>query len=103
MSYTQLALILVAAAGILAVLGFRAVPARHRRAHAIAVLATASALAVLTVIFDSVMIHAELFVFDEDTLSGVSLWLAPVEDLSYGLACALALPAVWVLVGRDRD
>lgn len=50
-------------------------------------------LVVLTIIFDSVMILSDLFRFDEDSLLGVRLWHAPVEDLAWPLAAGLLLPA----------
>lgn len=103
MTYPQLAAIVVGLAAVVAVIGALAVPASRRRGHLLAVLATASGLAVLTVVFDSLMIHFGLFSFEDSALSGVFLWLAPIEDLSYPLACALALPAVWVLMRRRRD
>lgn len=55
---------------------------------------TIAVLLVLTIVFDSVMILADLFRFDEDSLLGVRLWHAPVEDLAWPLAAGLLLPAV---------
>jgi lycopene cyclase domain-containing protein len=59
-------------------------------------------LLILTAIFDSLMIAADLFRFDEDRLLGVRVAKAPLEDLAWPLASALGLPALWVLLGR-RD
>jgi len=58
-------------------------------------------LLVLTVVFDSLMIWADLFRYDESQLTGVRLLLAPVEDLAWPLASVLLLPALWELVRRD--
>ena len=58
------------------------------------------ALAVLTVVFDSVMIWADLFRFEDEHMSGLRIGLAPVEDLAWPLAAALLLPAVWTWLGR---
>lgn len=55
-------------------------------------------LLVLTVVFDSLMIVADLFRYDESQLTGVRLLLAPVEDLAWPLASVLLLPALWELV-----
>src|SRR5690606_30053965 len=64
---------------------------------------TALALLTLTVVFDSVMIAADLFRFDEEALSGVHLWLAPVEDLAWPLAAVAVVPAVTLLLSRPED
>ena len=58
------------------------------------------ALAVLTVVFDSIMIWADLFRFEDEHMSGLRIGLAPVEDLAWPLAAALLLPAVWTWLRR---
>jgi lycopene cyclase domain-containing protein len=60
------------------------------------------ALAVLTVVFDSIMIWADLFRFEDEHMSGLRIGLAPIEDLAWPLASALLLPALWTWLGR-RD
>lgn len=75
---------------------------RGDRTWWLATAGTAVALFVLTVVFDSVMIAADLFRYDEDTLSGLRLLLAPVEDLAWPLAAVLGLPALWLLLGRHE-
>jgi len=102
MSYTQLTALLLAIAVVVAIVAACVVPYARRRTHLLAVLATAVALVVLTAVFDSLMIHAGLFAFAADKLSGIAVGLAPVEDLVYAVACALALPAVWVMLRRHR-
>jgi lycopene cyclase domain-containing protein len=59
----------------------------------------ALALVVLTTVFDSLMIAADLYRYDEATLSGVRIGLTPVEDLAWPVAAALLLPATWELLG----
>ena len=103
MTYGTLALILVALAAVLAVVGALSLPRARRSGHLLAVLATASGLVILTAVFDTVMIHFGLFSYASDKISGFVVGLAPIEDFSYPIACALALPAVWVLVRRRRD
>lgn len=97
MSYGQLNLLMVALVAIIAgILAFRArVGARWWGQVAL----TWAVLTVLTIVFDSIMIAADLFRFDEDKLTGVTVWLAPVEDLAWPLAAALLLPAVWAWQG----
>jgi len=60
--------------------------------------AVTAVLLVLTAIFDSLMIAADLFRFDEDRLLGLHVILAPVEDFAWPVASALALPALWTLL-----
>jgi len=102
MTYTLLVTLLLAVGAALAVAALVATPAARRRTHLLAVLATAVVMVALTAIFDSLMIKAGLFAFAEEKLSGFAVGLAPVEDLIYALACALALPALWVLLRRGR-
>lgn len=102
MTYIQLAGLFLVASAVLAAVAFAALPHARRRAHLLAILATAVGLVALTAVFDSLMIKAGLFSFDGDKLTGLAVGLAPVEDLVYALACALALPAVWVLLRRRR-
>lgn len=65
---------------------------------------TIAVLLCLTVIFDSLMIIADLFRFDEESLMGVRLWRAPLEDLAWPLAAGLLLPALRALLdGDDED
>ncbi|WP_435744795.1 lycopene cyclase domain-containing protein [Nocardioides sp. SYSU DS0663] len=64
---------------------------------------TAAVLAVLTVVFDSLMIAADLFRYGEGAEPAFLLWKAPVEDLAWPLAAVLALPALWLLLTGDED
>src|SRR5690554_1842654 len=66
-------------------------------------LLAALVLIVLTIVFDNVMIAADLFGYAEDEVLGWWIGLAPVEDLSYPLATAIALPAVLSLMTRRAD
>jgi len=63
---------------------------------ALAVAVTVLVLCVLTIVFDSLMVMSDLFRFDEDRLTGVILWRAPLEDLAWPLAAGLLLPALRV-------
>ena len=68
-----------------------------RRAWAALAVAAAAVLA-LTAVFDSIMIAADLFRFDEALLLGVRVGLAPVEDLAYALIAVLIAAAMWRLL-----
>jgi lycopene cyclase domain-containing protein len=56
-------------------------------------------LLVLTAVFDSVMIAADLFRYDDSALLGVHVLRVPLEDLAWPVFAALALPALWELTG----
>lgn len=86
---------------VLAVVLVAALPAlRHvRRAP---LVWTAVHLCVLTLVFDSVMISARLYEFDPANILGVYLWRAPLEDFFYALVAGVAMPALWVALGRRR-
>jgi lycopene cyclase domain-containing protein len=81
----------------------------RRRGHRIPLGPTLSAgvvLIVLTIVFDNVMIAAGLFTYADAHISGLRIGLVPLEDLSYPLALAIALPGVWQLIprgGRHAD
>ncbi|MGC5627992.1 lycopene cyclase domain-containing protein [Georgenia sp. Z1344] len=73
------------------------------RAWWLPALVTAALLAVLTVVFDNLMVAAGLFDYDWDGLTGVRLGRIPVEDLAYPLGALVLLPGVWLLLAPRRD
>ena len=98
MSYAMLLTPLLVAAAIAAIVAFR----RDRRGWAALAIAAVVVMA-LTVVFDSLMIAADLFRFDDALLLGVRLGLAPIEDLGYGLIALLLVAALWrLLPSRGR-
>jgi lycopene cyclase domain-containing protein len=100
-SYPALALLFLIGAG--AVAAVAAVARRPSRRWWLCTGAVAGVLLVLTAVFDSLMIAADLFRFDEEQLLGWHVGLAPVEDFAWPLASALALPALWTLLAsRER-
>jgi lycopene cyclase domain-containing protein len=60
----------------------------------------AAVMAVLTTVFDTLMIAADLYVFDPDLILGVYVWGAPIEDFAYAIAASMLLPALWTWLGR---
>lgn len=98
MSYAGLAALFLAGAAAAAVVA--AAVARPPAQWWARTAAVGALLLVLTAVFDSLMIAADLFRFDEDRLLGVHVGLAPLEDFAWPVASALALPALWVLLGR---
>lgn len=93
--YPVLALALVAVAVVVrVVLGVRA----RRAGHPIPLAPTVIALVVLlalTILFDNLMIAAGLMRYAPDAMSGLLIGLVPLEDLSYPVATAILLPALW--------
>ena len=86
---------------VLAVLGAVSFPVL-RRMRAIPLVATVVLLCALTMVFDTLMISADLYVFDPDKILGVYLWGAPLEDFAYAIAAAVGMPVLWVVLGRRR-
>jgi lycopene cyclase domain-containing protein len=62
-------------------------------------------LVALTLVVDYLMIAAGGVAYADAHISGLRIGLVPIEDLSYPLALAIALPGVWQLIprGRRRD
>jgi lycopene cyclase domain-containing protein len=73
-----------------------------RRMRAVPIVLTVVVLCVLTAVFDTVMIAADLYVFDPDKILGVYVWGAPLEDFAYAIAAAVGMPVLWVVLGRRR-
>jgi lycopene cyclase domain-containing protein len=59
-------------------------------------------LVLLTAVFDNVIVGTGIVAYDGSRILGLRLGVAPVEDFSYCVVAALALPALWVLLGRRR-
>lgn len=105
MSYMELAVWFTAAAVLIAVV--LTLLARGRGIavgrHLAAIGATIVALVVLTAVFDSIMIWADLFYYAPEMLVGLHIGLAPIEDFSYPVAGAILLPSLWILLRRRRS
>lgn len=98
MSYAGLALVFLLGAAVTTAVISRVVLLPRRWWWATAIVAFV--LVALTAVFDSVMILADLFRYDVSSLTGVRVWLTPVEDFAWPLAAVLLLPALWELLGR---
>jgi lycopene cyclase domain-containing protein len=97
MTYAGLAAVFLVPAALTALAAARL--ARPPRAWWWSTLTVALALMALTAVFDSVMIATDLFRYDTDALLGLRVALVPVEDFAWPLVAALALPALWELLG----
>jgi len=74
-----------------------------RRDHWLAIAIAGVALMVLTAIFDSLMIHADLFYYADELISGIRIGLAPIEDFAYPIAGVLLLPALWRMLIKPKS
>ncbi|WP_336660319.1 lycopene cyclase domain-containing protein [Leucobacter sp. USHLN153] len=61
------------------------------------------ALAILTAVFDSVMIASDLFSYGHGHTLGVTIGIVPVEDFSYPIATALLAPSIWFRLTERRE
>lgn len=57
----------------------------------------ALALALLTAVFDNIMIALGLYTYPAAHLSGLRVGLAPLEDFAYPVCAAFFVPAVFAL------
>src|SRR5690625_166862 len=102
MKYLLLSLaVLVPVAGVSLLAAPRG--SRARRDHWLAAGIAAGALIVLTAVFDSLMIHADLFYYADELISGMRIGLAPIEDFAYAIAGVLLLPVLWRMFARGGD
>src|SRR5690625_1647721 len=102
MKYLLLSLaVLVPVAGVSLLAAPRG--SRARRDHWLAAGIAAGALIVLTAVFDSLMIHADLFYYADELISGMRIGLAPIEDFAYPIAGVLLLPVLWRIFARGGD
>ena len=92
----SLAVLVPVCAAALVVLG------RAGRPVLVPALLGLAVLLVTTAVFDNVIVGTGIVGYDEGRILGLRLGVAPVEDFSYAIAAALALPALWVLLGRRR-
>ena len=99
MSYLALALVFLTPAVAVAIYATRRCRLSVRWWGA--TTATIIVLLLLTIVFDNLMIAADLFRFDEDQLTGWKVGLAPIEDLMWPVAAGLLLPSTAALLDRS--
>lgn len=52
-------------------------------------------IAVLTLVFDPLIIAAGIVAYNRALTLGVNVWGAPIEDVAYALAAGLLIPLLW--------
>ena len=98
--FLEMGLWFVAAAALLLLVVLVVKRIQYRQALAVLGMALGIML-VLTAVFDNVMIAAGLFDYGEQTLLGLYLGRAPVEDFLYPLAAVILMPALcWLFGGK---
>lgn len=104
MTYVLLVAVLLVVALAVRIAGELVARRRGHRIPLVPTLIAAGVLIVLTAAFDTAMIAAGLFAYSDAHISGVRVGLAPIEDFSYPIAIAIALPGLWELTRRrTRD
>lgn len=103
MTYLYVNLVVMAVAAVASALALSHVQRRRRRRVLLTSLIAFTVVAVLTAVFDTIMIAVGLFTYAQQHLIGWRIGLAPIEDFSYVLVVALLLPALWAFLRRDRD
>lgn len=76
--------------------------ARAGRSALVAALLGLVVLVALTAVFDNVIVGSGIVAYDPTRILGLRIGVAPIEDFSYCVVAALALPALWVLLERRR-
>jgi lycopene cyclase domain-containing protein len=77
--------------------------ARAGRRALVAAAAALGVLLVLTAVFDNVIVGTGIVGYDPARILGLRIGVAPIEDFAYPVAAALALPALWTLLGPRRE
>jgi lycopene cyclase domain-containing protein len=100
MTYWMLNAGFLAGVAVIAVL---AVAKARRRMPWVAVVITFGVVALLTAVFDNILIAVGIIAYDPALSSGILLGRAPIEDFSYALAAAVLLPSLWILLPPGRS
>ena len=105
MTYPLLSAAFLALAAAALVAGLVRAPDRARLVArwTVPAVVTGVVLVVLTAVFDNLMIAAGLMTYASAAISGVHLWLVPIEDLAYPVAGLLLLPGLWLLLRPRPD
>ncbi|MEY3561287.1 MAG: hypothetical protein RL068_439 [Actinomycetota bacterium] len=97
---SQLSYLAIAIPPVIALWGLLALLRKKVELKAIGLAAVA--LVLMTVVFDNLIISFGIVSYDESLISGIKLWVAPIEDFSYTLAGLALIPLTWELLGRKK-
>ncbi|WP_062210324.1 lycopene cyclase domain-containing protein [Demequina oxidasica] len=71
-----------------------------RRHPARPLLLTGLVLVALTAVFDNVIVGLDIVGYDDQLISGIRLWHAPIEDFAYAIGAVMVIPTVWLWLGK---
>jgi lycopene cyclase domain-containing protein len=103
-TYPMLALVFLVIAVVIVITALSGAPqgqAALRRWIAPAAI-TLVIVAVLTAVFDSLLIGADVIRYEDRLLAGIRIGLAPIEDFTYPLVAVLLVPSLWSVSGGLR-
>lgn len=63
------------------------------------IVITMASLLVLTAVFDSLIIWAEIVGYNYENILGIYVGKAPLEDFAYAIVAVLLVPYVWERLG----
>lgn len=63
---------------------------------------TLALLLLLTAIFDSLIIAANIVAYDSEKILGLTIGSAPIEDFFYTILVVFMIPALWRKLGARR-
>lgn len=95
MTYVALSLAVLALLAVVTLRTLRPLPKRP-------LLWTAIVLIALTAVFDNVIVGLGIVEYDHSKISGLLLWLAPIEDFAYALGAVLLIPVLWTWLGPTK-
>jgi lycopene cyclase domain-containing protein len=64
---------------------------------------TVTALLIMTAIFDNFIVGSGIVAYNPDTLSGIFIGFAPIEDFAYTLVAAVLIPLTWWWLGSRAE
>jgi lycopene cyclase domain-containing protein len=64
---------------------------------------TVTALLIMTAIFDNFIVGSGIVAYNPDTLSGIFIGFAPIEDFAYTLVAAVLIPLTWWWLGSRQQ
>lgn len=64
---------------------------------------TVSALVIVTAVFDNFIVGSGIVAYNPDTLSGIFIGFAPIEDFAYTLVAAVLIPLTWWWLGSRQE
>jgi lycopene cyclase domain-containing protein len=52
-------------------------------------------MAILTAVFDNLIVFSGIVAYDESKLIGLKIGVVPIEDFAYTIAAILLIPIIW--------